>query len=84
MKPRIPLFALSIAISAVLLSACDVDVEDKGKLPKVDVDVMAEKGRLPDIEVRGQDVEVGEKKIDIPDSITVPTIDVKTPKENEG
>jgi len=71
-----------MAAPAFLLSACDVDAEDERKLPEVNVDV--EKGRMPDVEVRGPDVEVSEKKIDIPDSVTVPTIDVKTPKENDS
>lgn len=51
-------------------------------MPDVDVNVKA--GKLPDIDVRGPDVNVGEKKLDLPDSITVPTVDVDIPKEKEG
>lgn len=43
-----------LAGSIGLLSACDVDVEDKGKMPEVNV----EPGRAPDVDVRGPDVDV--------------------------
>ena len=46
--------AALLASSAGLMSACDVDVEDEGKLPEVNV----EPGRAPDVDVRGPDVNV--------------------------
>ena len=68
---------------------CDVDVEDKGKLPEVEV----KGGRLPDVDVRGPEVDVKTKKteITVPDvdiktekkTITVPDVDVKIPKEDD-
>lgn len=60
---------------AVMLSACDVDMKDKGKMPEVDV----KEGRAPDVDVRGPDVDVGTDK----KTITVPDVDVRVPKEND-
>jgi hypothetical protein len=79
---------------ALVVAGCDVDVKDKGKPPKVNVSV--ERGRVPDIDVRGPDVEVKtqEKEITVPDvdvdvstkkkTITVPDVDVRIPKENDN
>lgn len=74
---------------SMALMGCDVDVEDEGKLPEVDVD--AEPGELPDVDVRGPDVEVDseQKEIEVPDvdvetekeTITVPDVDVDLPEE---
>lgn len=83
-------FALVTATSlSIAFVGCDVDVEDSGELPSVDV----EPGRMPDVDVHGPDVEVGtsEKKIKVPDvdvdleekSVTVPTIDVDVPEEGD-
>ena len=85
------LSSLVILICAIV--GCDVDVKDKGKAPKVNVDVEA--GRLPDVDVRGPDVDVGtrEKEITVPDvdvsvskktkTVTVPDIKIDIPQENE-
>ncbi len=39
---------LFAGLTLMMFSGCDVDVKDKGKLPKVNV----ESGRLPDVDVR--------------------------------
>jgi hypothetical protein len=69
----------------------DVDVKDPGNLPKYevkkteegrmpDVDVSADPGKLPDVEVKGPDVEVKTKKVEM----EVPDVDVKTPEEQRA
>ncbi len=65
----------------LLLAGCDVDVEDKGKLP--DVDVNAQSGQLPEYEVkktqegRMPDVDVDVKEGRMPDvDVRGPDIDV--------
>ena len=79
---------------AVGMFGCDVDVEDSGKLPDVDVDV--EPGRAPDVEVTGPDVNVGTetKTVEVPDvdvdvdtektEVTLPDVDIDVPEENEN
>jgi hypothetical protein len=69
---------------------CDVDVNDPGQLP----DIQIKNGRAPDVDVHGPDVRVREEKkeIEVPTdidvktekkTITVPDVDVTLPKENE-
>ena len=82
-----------VAVTACLAVGCDIDVKDKGKPPKVNVDV--EPGRAPDIDVRGPDVDVStkEKEVTVPDvdvsvskkktTVTVPDIKVDLPQEHE-
>ena len=70
---------LSIAGALTVgFSGCDVDIKDEGKLPNVDVDV--DDGRLPDVDVRGPDVEVKTDTVEVP----VPDVDIDLPKENEN
>lgn len=83
------LAAFTAATLSIAVVGCDVDVEDSGELPSVDV----EPGEMPDVDVHGPDVEVGttEKKVKVPDvdvdmeekSISVPDVDVDLPEENE-
>jgi hypothetical protein len=72
------------------LSACDVDVNDPGAVPDVDV----EGGRAPDIDVTPPDVDIKsqEKEIDVPTdvdikteprTIKVPDVDITPADENE-
>lgn len=68
---------LAAGALAVGLAGCDVDVEDKGKMPDVDVDV--EEGRMPDVDVRGPEVDVETKEV----PVTVPDVDVRLPREND-
>lgn len=68
MSNKIKLLMLTF-ISAIFLTACDVEVEDPGKLPDVDVD--ADPGRLPDVNVDAKvpdvDVEMKKKEVTVPD-----------------
>ena len=82
MSTCLPALALGIV-------GCDVDVEDTGKLPEVEV----KEGELPDVDVTTPDVEVGteEKQVTVPDidvdteetTVTVPDVDVDIPKEDD-
>lgn len=90
MKPMILYARHAFAAIAVvaITTACDVDVQDKGKLPEVDVKA----GRMPDVDVRGPDIDIKRKEITVPDvdidvnkkKVEVPTIEITPPKENGG
>ena len=77
------------AVAAMFVAGCDVDVQDPGKAPSVDVDVEGDPGRAPDVDVAGPDVDVQqkEKTIEVPDvdvkteekTITVPDVNVTVP-----
>lgn len=68
----------SAALVATLgLAGCDIDKEEEGQLP--DVDVSVEEGQLPDYDVEGPDVDVGTEQR----TITVPDIDVELPDEDD-
>lgn len=58
------------------LSACEVNKTSEGEMPTVDVDA----GKLPGVEIKGPDVEVGSKEVDL----TVPTVDVDTPAQSDA
>ncbi len=88
-------FHLSLAAAAGLfLAGCDVDVQDPGKAPTMDVDVQGDPGRAPDVDVAGPDIDVQqkEKTIDVPDvdvkteekTITVPDVDVTVPDASDN
>jgi hypothetical protein len=88
------MWRLSATTAAVLLglaAGCDIDVKDEGELP----DVQVEGGRLPDVDMRGPEIDVHreEKEIDVPTdidvktekrTIPVPDVDITIPKENEN
>jgi hypothetical protein len=88
------LTSFTLCCAAASLLGCDVDVQDEGELP--DVDVQVEEGRAPDIDVTGPDVDVSteEREVTIPDvdvdvdskeeTITVPDVDVTIPDENDN
>ena len=67
---------LMVPLSAALIAGCDVDVQEEGELPAVDV----EPGEMPDVDVRGPDVDVGTET----ETIEVPDVDVDVPGENEA
>ncbi len=79
----------AIALTLILFTGCDVDVKESGKLPDVDVNVKP--GTMPDVDVRGPEIDVKTKEteVTVPDvdvsmekkKITVPDIDVKIPDE---
>lgn len=92
-KSKKPLI-ISIAFACTLpLLGCDVEVEEKGELPEVDVDVDA--GKLPKVDIDGPEVNVQmkEKKVKVPDvdvdvdmeekTISVPDVDVDLPDDDE-
>lgn len=85
-KPTIKsLIARAAALSAVpaialSFSSCEVKKTEEGEMPEVKV----EGGNLPKYDVDAPEIKVDEKKIDIPDSITVPDIDVVTPEEKKA
>ncbi|MEW4531318.1 hypothetical protein [Maioricimonas sp. JC845] len=81
---------LMVGFLAVGLTGCDVDVEDQGELPEVEV----EPGEAPDVDVHGPEIDVDEEKetITVPDvdidteekEVTVPDVDVDIPEENDN
>lgn len=83
---------LVVGCLALTQIGCDVDVQDEGELP--DVDVEATEGEMPDVDVEGPDVDVEreEKQVTVPDvdvdteeeTITVPDVDVDLPDENDN
>ena len=70
--------SLLLGAVAISFSACDVDQTKNGALPDVDVDVNATGGQLPEFNVQGPTVEVGSENR----TITVPTVDVDAPKDD--
>lgn len=81
-------------VATMFLVGCDVDVQDPGKAPDLDVDVQGDPGRAPDVDVAGPDVDVQqkEKTVDVPDvevkteekTITVPDVDVTVPDASDN
>jgi hypothetical protein len=74
--------SLIIAAALMLLAGCDVDVEDKGELPTVDVD--ADPGQLPAYEM--EQTQKGEMpSVDIDgDPGQLPELDVRGPDVDVG
>jgi hypothetical protein len=64
---------LTAAVAAFGISACEVEKKQEGEMPKVNV----EGGKMPEYDVKGPDVKVEQQKKEI----TVPDIDIITPKE---
>ena len=82
---------LLIPTMMLALWGCDVEKEQEGEMP--DVDVETEGGQLPEYDVKTPDVDVGTetKEVPVPDvdvtteeeEITVPTVDVEMPDEEQ-
>ena len=78
---------LLLILLLVPLTSCQIEREQEGRLPDVDVDV--EPGRLPKYDIQGPDVEVGvtERTVTVPkvivvqeeETVEVPYIDVDVP-----
>lgn len=80
-----------VPLAAISLAGCDVDVQDPGAPPTVDV----EPGRAPDVDVQGPDVDVRteERTIDVPNvdvdvtseerQVEVPNVDINPPADDE-
>lgn len=83
------LFSMAL-FSCFMCAGCDVDVKDEGKMPEVKV----EEGEMPDVDVRGPDVDVKmeEEEVSVPDvdvemkkeKVTVPDVDIDLPEENDN
>lgn len=67
--------AITVAASALALSACEVEKTEEGEMPEVEV----EGGELPEYDVEGPDVDVGTEE----KTITVPDVDVNLPEEDD-
>jgi hypothetical protein len=78
---------LLLTVFLVPLAACQVEKEESGSLPDVDVDV--EPGNLPEYDIEGPDVNVGvtERTVTVPklivvqeeETVQVPYVDVDVP-----
>ena len=64
---------LTVSVLALSMAACDVKKTQEGEMPKVTV----EGGQVPKYDVEGPDVKVEKEK----KTITVPDVDIVTPKE---
>lgn len=67
------LAVLALAAAGIGFTACEVEKKQEGELPKVNV----EGGKMPEYDVKGPDVKVEQQKKEI----TVPDVDIVTPKE---
>ena len=77
-------------IAVVGMIGCDVDVEEEGEMPTMEVDP----GQAPDVDVEGPDVEVTEEErtMTVPDvdvdteerTVTTPNVDIDVPEEDEN
>lgn len=68
---------VAIAATALAFSSCDVKKTQEGEMPEVKV----EGGQMPKYDVETPEVKIEEKTIELPDSITVPDVDIVTPEE---
>ena len=80
MKTRAWTRLLLAPAAALLLVGCDVDVEDKGALP--DVDVSVDEGRMPDVDVDGPEVTTETMEVEVP-KIEIPDENEVGPDEDE-
>jgi hypothetical protein len=77
-------------VAVMGMIGCDVDVEDEGEMPTMEV----EPGRAPDVDVHGPDVDVTEEErtVTVPDvdidteerTVTTPNVDIDVPEEDEN
>ncbi|MGB7395409.1 MAG: hypothetical protein WA913_13535 [Pricia sp.] len=82
-----------LSLSTALFWSCNMEKEEKGELPEVDVDVSAEEGNLPEYDVNWADVNVGTttKMVEVPkvvvvmeeEEVEVPVVDVDMPNGGE-
>lgn len=86
-KLIIPVMALA------LISSCNIQKEEKGELPEVDIDVSAEEGEMPEYDVNWADIDVGTttKTVEVPkpmivmeeEEVEVPVVDFDMPNEDK-
>ncbi len=81
------------AATLALISSCNVQKEEKGEMPEVDVDIAADEGELPEYDVDWASVDIGTttKTVEVPkvmvvmeeEEVEVPVIDVDAPGEDK-
>jgi len=69
--------AVALAATALTFSSCEVKKTQEGEMP----DVKVEGGQIPKYDVDAPEVKIEKKTIKLPDSITVPDVDIITPAE---
>lgn len=67
-----------VPAAALSLTGCDMDVEDTGELPDVNV----QEGEMPEVDVETPEVDVEKEQVEIPDEVTVPDVDVDLPEDD--
>ena len=72
--------AAVVACSALGLAACDVEQTEEGEMPEV------QGGNLPeyDVDTATVDADAGTEEVTVPNTVTVPTLDVDVEGPNEG
>lgn len=80
--------------AVALIYSCNIQKEEKGEMPEVDVDIAAESGELPEYDVDWASVDVGTttKMVEVPkvivvteeEEVEVPVIDVNMPNEEKS
>jgi hypothetical protein len=87
---------IAVLIAVIAMWAIDVDVSGDVELPEItaDMDVDAEGGEMPKVDVNTVDVDVREERGSVPvptdidveteeQEFTYPTIDIQEPEEND-
>ena len=80
---------LVVSMLCLFFTACNVEKEEKGEMPEMDVDVSTESGEMPEYDVNWADVDVttNTKTVEVPkvvvvmeeETVEVPHIDIKGP-----
>ena len=70
----------ALGSATLALAACDVDQTEEGAMPDVDV----EGGNMPEYDVEGPDVDVGTQEVEVPDTVTLPDVDISGPDDADG
>lgn len=79
MRPAIVIGAIvALAVLAFGVYMVDIDMTEEARLP--DVDVSVEGGNMPEVDAEVGDIDVGSEEV----TVTVPTIDVESPEEENA
>ena len=95
MKKAITAIVIVVLIAAgVWFAATFFEVDTRGDFELPDIDVDAEGGNIPEMEVRAPEVEIGSEEVDVtvPDidvnteekRFNIPTVDIEKPGEQSG
>lgn len=87
MKCSSPLLVAGALLALAGLSSCDVDVVEKGEMPKVNV----EGGKLPEVDVDVAEIKTGLKEVEVEvpkvqlekETIKVPVVGIEPPKDDD-